>query len=151
VDLHINFDSQRTQPKMLAPGRVVVAETGNNQHQQLLLMGRHALVADQSKENGGDDTGPDPRGLMMMALGSHLSMTLRGFADRRGWAVDQILVYFDDPCRQSDELRSNHRAYDRRINCAVELVGELDDQQRSRLVQIANQHIADWYLLMSAR
>lgn len=145
MDLQINFDSQRAQQRMLAPGRVVVAETGNNQHQQLLLSGRHALLADRSKQNGGDDTGPDPKALMMMALGSYLSMAVRAIADRRGWALEQILVYFDDPCSdQCNEPRRNNRVNDRRITCAVELVGHLDDRQQAQLVEIANQHLIDW-------
>ena len=48
MNMRVNFDCQRTQRRILAPGRVIVAETGNNQHQQLLFAGRHVLLADRS-------------------------------------------------------------------------------------------------------
>jgi uncharacterized OsmC-like protein len=78
-----------------------VGETGKNPHHQLILAGRHALLADRSMLEADDDTGPDPLSLFMMALGSQISMTLRAFADRNGWMLERIVVYFDDPLRRA--------------------------------------------------
>jgi uncharacterized OsmC-like protein len=145
MDLQITFDSRQTQRTIVSPGRVVVAETGINHHQQLLFAGRHMLLADRSAQDGGDDTGPDPKALMMMALGSHLSMALRATADKRGWALEQILVHFDATCASPCyALRGNDRLNAPRVTCAIELIGELDDRQQARLVEIANQHLTEW-------
>jgi hypothetical protein len=92
MSLKMNFDCQRAQPRKLSPGRVIVAETGNNQHQQLLFAGRHVLLADRSALEGGGDTGPDPQSLMLMALGARISMALRASADNNGWRLEQITL-----------------------------------------------------------
>jgi uncharacterized OsmC-like protein len=144
MDLETCFDSHRMQRQdLLAPGRVVVAETATNRRQQLLYAGRHMLLADRSAPDGGGDTGPDPAALVMMGLGSDLSMTLRDIADAHGWKLEQIVVYLDDRFsvrprdRQGDE-----RGRSGRIRCTVELVGELDERQRRALVDAANRHLA---------
>jgi hypothetical protein len=80
-----------------ARGRVFIAETGNSRCEQLLFAGRHVLSADKSRRDGGGDVGPDPNELLLMAMGSSLSMALRDFADCKKWLLDQILVRFDHP------------------------------------------------------
>jgi putative redox protein len=49
---------------------VVVAETGEGQYSNAIAVGNHLLRADEPVKNGGDDTGPDPYGLLMASLGS---------------------------------------------------------------------------------
>lgn len=150
MEAQINFDCLRTQRSMLPPGRVVVAETGNSPHQQLIFAGRHALLADRSALEGGGDTGPDPQSLMMMALGSQISMALRTSADRNGWMLEQIVVRFDDPLRDPDSRRwHDERVNDRRIACSIELVGDLYDWQQSQLIAVANRHLAAWSSLVA--
>ena len=149
MSLKMNFDCQRAQPRELSPGRVIVAETGNNQHQQLLFAGRHVLLADRSALEGGGDTGPDPQSLMLMALGSQISMALRASADRNGWRLEQISLQFDDSgCFQRDSGRSNEHRDDPRITCAIDFVGDLYNWQQAYLVTIAERHIAAWSSLI---
>jgi uncharacterized OsmC-like protein len=145
MNLQMNFDCQRAQRRMLSPGRVIVAETGNNQHQQLLFAGRHVLLADRSALEGGGDTGPDPQSLMLMALGSQISMALRASADSNGWRLEQIAVQFDDSgCFQRNRRRSNEHRDDPTITCSIDFVGDLYDWQQAHLVTIAGRHIAAW-------
>jgi putative redox protein len=152
MDLQMNFDCLRTQPVPFCDGCVVVAETRNNPHQQLILAGRHTLLADRSALEGGYDTGPDPLSLFMMALGSQISMALRANADQRGWTLEQIVVHFDNPRLVPDDQRTfdSHRR-NRRIACSIELVGDLYDWQRSRLIAIANRQLAAWSSLITMR
>jgi uncharacterized OsmC-like protein len=141
----MNFDCQRTQHDALSPGRVIVAETGNNQHQQLMFAGRHVLLADRSAPEGGGDTGPDPQSLVLMALGSLISMALRASADRNGWRLEQITVRFDDPgCYLRGQRWRNEYRDDFRIACAIDIVGDLYDWQQAQLIAIAERHIAAW-------
>jgi|SRR5579863_6438363 len=129
MNVQMNFDCQRTQCRTLSPERIIVAETGNNRHQQLLVAGRHFLLADRSALEGGGDTGPDPQSLILMALGSQISMALRLSADSNGWRLEQITLQFDDRgCDQRDERRddADHRN-DFGISCAIDLVGDLYD------------------------
>ena len=145
----MNFDCQRAQRRMLSPRRVIVTETGNNQHQQLVFAGRHVILADRSTLEGGGDTGPDPQSLMLMALGSQISMALRASADRNGWRLEQISLQFDaSGWFQCNRARSNQHRGDPTITCAVDFVGDLYDWQRAHLVTIAERHIAAWSSLI---
>jgi putative redox protein len=150
MNFQINFDCLRSQRVPFHSEGVVVAETGNNRHQQLILAGRHALLADRSTLEGGGDTGPDPQSLLMMALGSQISMALRASADRNGWMLEQIVVHFDDPSCDRDDRRSLHNRRDeRRITCSIELIGDLYDWQQSQLVAVANRYLAAWNSLVT--
>ncbi|HXC30340.1 MAG TPA: hypothetical protein VNV38_20470 [Stellaceae bacterium] len=145
MDLHINFDCLRTRNAPFHSGQVIVAETGNNPHQQLILAGRHALFADRSAAEGGGDTGPDPQSLLMMALGSQISIAVRASADRNGWMLEQVIVQFDDPLREENCARPLRKlAGEYGIGCSIELVGDLYDWQQSHLVVVANRHLAAW-------
>jgi putative redox protein len=140
----INFESQRTQAAGLVAGHVVVIETGDR-HQQLLCSGRHVMLADRARQDGGQDTGPDPHQLMLMALGAHLSMTLRAEADERGWPLEQIFVRFDALSSHRDGHESFvDQLFNLTTDCAIELVGNLDQRQQAQLVEIANQQVAGW-------
>lgn len=145
MNVQLNFDCLRTQRRLLSPGRVIVAETGNNQHQQLLVAGRHLLLADRAALEGGGDTGPDPQSLMLMALGSQISMALRASADSNGWRLEQISLQFDNPSCDQRHLRwgTEHRN-NVGISCAIDLVGDLYDWQQAQLITIAQRHIAAW-------
>jgi putative redox protein len=142
-----NFDSQRRLPMGRPDGHVVVVETGNNRHQQLLCSGRHMILADQGPQDGGEDTGPDPQQLMLMALGSHLSMTLRAEAAERGWPLEQILVRFDAPPYRRRRVSFVDQLFDLGADCAVELVGDLDRRQQAQLFEIANRQVSGWLSL----
>jgi len=54
--------------------------------------GSHALVADEPASRGGGDTGPAPYELLLGSLGACTAITLRMYAERKGWAVDDIQV-----------------------------------------------------------
>ncbi len=54
--------------------------------------GTHALVSDEPAARGGGDTGPAPYELLLGALGSCTAITLRMYADHKGWSVEEIDV-----------------------------------------------------------
>src|SRR5437867_2266513 len=59
---------------------------------QQITAGRHVLMADEPTGAGGSDAGPDPYVLLLAALGACTSMTLRLYAQRKGWALDEVTV-----------------------------------------------------------
>ena len=60
------------------------AQPGDGRLTQELLDGRHRLLADEPAAAGGQDRGPTPYELLLMALGACTAMTLRLYADRKG-------------------------------------------------------------------
>jgi putative redox protein len=133
-------DAQTLQASV-APGTVVVASTGAAPLEQWLLDGRHALRADEPRAAGGGDVGPSPYELLLMALGSCTSMTINLYAARKKWPVEQVIVRLRhdrvhaEDCVNCEDPSSKID----RIARSIELVGSLDDAQRSQLIEIANK------------
>src|SRR6476469_6108840 len=73
-------------------GTVVVASTGTGAFEQMLLDGRHTMIADEPVSAGGGDAGPGPYELLLMALGSCTSMTVHMDARRKDWPLEQVVV-----------------------------------------------------------
>lgn len=125
----------------VAAGTVVVTSTGMGRFQHVMLDGRHVLFADELVAAGGNDTGPDPYELLLMALGSCTSMTLHLYAAGKRWPLQQVVVTLSqDHAHARDCANCDDRtAMIHRIRMTVELLGALDDTQRARLLEIADK------------
>jgi putative redox protein len=89
----------------------------------------HRLRADEEAANGGEDTGAEPHELLLAALGSCTSMTLKMYAGRKGWPLTDVRV----------TLNGSHAGGTFTITRQVQLAGELDAGQRQRLLEIADK------------
>ncbi len=125
----------------LPAGTVIVASTGTGPFEQIMLDGRHTLQADEPVAAGGGDAGPGPYELLLMALGSCTSMTVNLYATRKKWPLEQVVVRLRhskvhaEDCVDCEDPKSRID----RIDKNVELIGSLDEAQRTRLLQIADQ------------
>ena len=122
------------------PGVVVVAETGTGKFQQLVTAGRHRFLADEPV-GVGDDTGPTPYDVLLAGLGSCTSMTLRMYADRKGWPLEGVEVRLShdrmhaQDCADCDASPGLIEAIER----TIELHGPLTEDQRANLLAIADR------------
>jgi putative redox protein len=90
----------------------------------------HALTADEPPANGGGDTGPSPFGLLLSGLVACTAITLRMYAQRKGWDFESIEV---DARYNIDG--DGHRT----ISRTVTVPSTLDTEQRQRLAEIAEK------------
>ncbi len=124
-----------------APGAVVVRETGAGRFAQEIAAGPHALRADEPVEYGGDDSGPGPYDLLLAALGACTSMTVRMYAERKGWPLERVSVTLShDKIHAEDcaECETREGRVDRIVR-RLALAGDLDGAQRARLFEIADK------------
>jgi len=124
-----------------APGMVVVRETGRGQFQQEVISGPHHLVADEPENVGGLDSGPGPYELLLAALGACTSMTLRLYADRKQFPLTRTQVRLQHEriyATDCAECETKAGMIDR-IACVITLEGDLNDEQRALLMQIAEK------------
>ena len=100
--------------------------------------GPHRLVADEPKTVGGSDLGPTPYGLTLAGLGACTAMTLRMYADRKGWPLAHADVELSHDHVHAKDCDGQTRRLER-IARVVTLHGELDETQRARLMEIADK------------
>lgn len=112
---------------------VVVAENGQGRYQQAVTIGQHHLIADEPVSVGGADAGPAPFDFIMAGLGACTSMTLRMYAERKGLPLTRIHVSLSHEKVEVDGVSRD------RICRTITLDGVLTDEQRQRLLEIANK------------
>lgn len=120
---------------------VVVQETRTSHLQQLISAGKHRMIADEPVSVGGHDTGPGPYDFLLAGLGACTSMTMRMYADRKAMPLDRVTVtlkhgriYAKDceECETKDGMIS-------RIERTIAMDGNLDAEQRKKLMEIADK------------
>ena len=123
----------------IKPGTVVVTETGDGLA-QYLLDGRHRLLCDEPVAAGGQDSGPGPYELLLMALGACTSITLRLYANRKQWPLERVSVRLAHGRNHAEDcLACETKPVQRdHIDREITLEGALDSNQRARFLAIAN-------------
>lgn len=120
---------------------VVVTERARSGFTQDIRAGRHHLVADEPKSVGGTDAGPTPYGLLLAALGTCTSMTLRMYANHKQLPLEHVSVHLShakthkQDCEDCEKPSGKMDVIEREIT----LTGELTADQRRRLLEIADK------------
>jgi len=128
-------------PESMESDKKVVVKTGEKEYTTYIKAGSHTFVSDEPESLGGNDLGPNPYDLVASGLGACTSITLRMYANRKGWDVKSIKVHLQhqkihaDDCSDC-ETKSGKIDVIERI---IELEGNLDEDQRQRLLQIADR------------
>jgi uncharacterized OsmC-like protein/pimeloyl-ACP methyl ester carboxylesterase len=122
-------------------GRGLVRESGDGKFRQAMRLGSHLLYADEPVSVGGDDTGPSPYELLLGALGSCTTMTLRMYADRKKWPLERATVALRHDKRHADDCEDCEKKDVKidHIEREITLEGQLSDEQRRRLLEIADR------------
>lgn len=106
-----------------------VATIGTTNWATRVETSRHSLTVDEPAALGGQDAGPAPYDVLLASLGACTAITLRMYADRKGWALTGAAV---DLKHYKDGDRS-------KIERVLHLTGDLDGTQRARLADIAER------------
>jgi putative redox protein len=119
----------------------VVAHTAAGAYRTNITVGRHTFTADEPLNAGGADTGPTPYDYLLGALGACTAMTIHMYAARKTWPLDDVIVrlrnarsYAAD-CENCDAQSVGIG----RIERQIDLSGSLTDEQRQRLLAVADR------------
>lgn len=105
------------------------ARIGTTNYAVSITAGHHQLNADESVKLGGKDTGPAPYELLCSALGACTAITLRMYAERKAWPLRGVQV----------DVRFEWQGKEGAIARVLSFEGELDNEQRARLADIAER------------
>jgi putative redox protein len=134
------LDAPPRERAIASEGVVIVRGSPRGELAQDIRAGGHALIADEP-EGVGDDLGPTPYDLLLASLGACTAMTLRVYARRKGWPLEDVSVRLVHDRVHADDSRDCTKLPCRidRIETIVSLAGPLTDEQRHRLVEIAER------------
>ncbi|HUE41644.1 MAG TPA: OsmC family protein [Chthoniobacterales bacterium] len=126
--------AERTEPHVIVQGDA-------KGFAQKVQIGSYHLTADEPVSYGGTDSGPSPYDLILAALGACTSMTIGLYARKRSWPVQRISVslwHSKIHAKDCDDCETKEGRIDR-IEMEIYVDGELTDEQRAKLMEIAGK------------
>ena len=135
------LDVVDTGPDLPSEAGVIVQETRSGRFQQEIRTGRHRFLADEPVDVGGLDSGPGPYDLVLAGLGACTSMTLRLYAERKAVPLDRVTVRLGHSrihAVDCENCETKEGMIDR-IDRVITLAGDLNEEQRKRLIEIADK------------
>jgi len=127
--------------KSTADTPMVAVTIGKSGFASQVRVRNHSLWADEPRTDGGTDSGPTPYELLLASLGTCVAMTTRMYADRKGWPLIGVSVNLSQDRIHAEDCRDCESACGPvlRITKRLELRGDLDEEQRSRHMEIADR------------
>ncbi len=121
---------------------VVVQETGRGKFENFVVAGDHVMLADEPVSVGGMDNGPNPYQFLNAALGACSAMTVRMYAERKGWPVGQITVSLSHNKGHAEDCEAYLDGQEANVDIierTLKFDGPLDAEQRAKLLEISDK------------
>lgn len=138
----MNKETERmSETPKIADARDVIVHGGSTGFAQEIIVGPHQLAADEPLSVGGTDAGPTPYDFLLAALGSCKSMTVTMYAQRKSWPLQSVTVRLRHSKIHAEdcaECETKEGKIDR-IDLDIEFDGPLTNEQRSKLLEIAEK------------
>ncbi|TDE28273.1 OsmC family peroxiredoxin [Flavobacterium ranwuense] len=109
----------------------IIAHTGTELYKTEIKLANHTIISDEPESSGGKDLGFEPKELLASSLAACTSITIRMYANRKGWDLTDVKVEitFDtDPAENKFKIIRN-----------IQFFGDLDNDQKARLLNIADK------------
>ena len=133
--------SQKETPKRNTTDHPVVTRIGPSGYTTDIMAQGHSLVADEPVSMGGNGLGPSPYEYLMSGLGACTAITLRMYSDRKQWPLTGVTIKLNHQKIHAADCETCETKAGKldQIEREIELSGPLDEQQKQRLMQIADR------------
>jgi len=118
----------------------VIARIDRAKYRSEVVVGNHQLIGDEPIPFG-QDLGPSPYDFLLISLGTCVTMTLRMYADRKGWDLEEVEVHLAQSRVYAEDCEDCESAdgYVHMIEKKLRFKGDLDDKQIQRLLEISDK------------
>ncbi|NNF04736.1 MAG: alpha/beta fold hydrolase [Rhodothermales bacterium] len=133
---------RRDRPSIDSGHHRAVAEIGREHYLTEIIASGHTILADEPERVGGTNEGPSPYDLLLAALGSCTAITVRMYADRKGWDLERVRVNLDHQKVHAEDCDCDAPEDISKVDVIEREVvfdGDLSEEQRARLNEIANK------------
>ena len=137
---YLDQPATRKAPSLELDNRVT-ARTGSTGFFTELFANGHALIADEPKSYGGTERGPSPYEYLLAGLGACTSMTVQMYARHKKWPLEDAVVRLSHNkihAKDCSDCETTEGKIDK-IDRELELIGDLNEEQRERLLEIADR------------
>lgn len=120
--------------------QVVVRNEADKGLQTEIMANGHFLLADEPEDLGGTNLGGTPYDLLVSGLGACTAMTIRMYANHKKWPLEEVKVHLTREKRHAEDANGlGEKDKLEFIDRYVELTGDLTDEQRQRILEIADK------------
>ncbi len=136
---YISFEEKAKPDTKL---QVVASLDGADKFTTQIKAGKHYLIGDEPESYGGNDFGPTPYDFVSAGLASCTAMTIKMYADRKNWKIDEVNVHIKHSKQHAEDCGACEESTSSKIDQfdrVIELKGDLDESQKQRLLEIANK------------
>jgi len=118
----------------------VIASINRTKYKTIVVTRNHELIADEPVPIG-QDLGPNPYDYLLTALGTCVAITLRMYADRKGWDLEEIQVHLEQSRVYAEDCEDceSEDGFVHLIEKKLKFTGDLTKEQIQRLLEISNK------------
>ena len=118
----------------------VITKIDRSKYKTVVTTGNHQLIGDEPMPYG-QDLGPNPYDFLLTALGTCVAMTLRMYADRKGWALEEVEVHLKQSRVHAKDCEDceSHEGFVHVIDKNLKFIGDLTGEQIQRLLEISDK------------
>lgn len=123
------------------PMKIVHIHHGKENYKTVMTAGNHESIADEPVNLGGQATGPDPYDYLLMSLGSCTVITIKMYADRKKWPVEDVFVelrHFKSHAQDCNNCEKSDTKIDY-IEKDIIVKGDISDDQLDKLLEISDK------------
>lgn len=124
----INADMEQVKGGIPPQVKVTI---GKEKYRTVVHANKHGIIVDEPKSMGGADMGMDPFALLLASLGACTAITIKMYADRKGWALSNAVIELSLKREKIDGKDHSE------ITANISLLGDLSEIEKNRLLEIA--------------